>query len=120
MKKLLSLSLVLTAFAAHGQAPAAATPAVVVPPLTCTAPAFPANFDKGLNKKESEAFNAATKDYKKCMDSYFDARKVVVDQHNAIAKANADAAQAAAKQFNGFVEALNARIAAQGAKKKAE
>jgi|GEM_PF-2258286 len=119
MKKLLSLALALTAFAAQAQTPAAA-PASAVPPLACTAPPFPANFDKGLNKKESEGFNTATKEYKKCMDSYFDARKAVVDQHNAISKAHADAAQAAAKQFNGFVETLNARIAAQGAKKKGE
>lgn len=118
MKKLLALGLVSTVFAVHAQAPAAAAPAVAVPPLTCITPVFPANFDKGLNKKESDGFNAATKEYKKCMDAYFDARKAVVDQHNTIAKANADAAQAAAKQFNVFVDGLNARLAAQGAKKK--
>ena len=116
MKKPLALALLLTTVAAHAQAPAAA-PAPAVPPHGCSAPEFPANFDKGLNKKQSDTFNAATKAYKKCMDDYFDARKAVVDQHNAIAKANADAAQAAAKEFNVFVDGLNARLAAQGAKK---
>lgn len=118
MKKLLLASLLPFAAFAQIPAPAATATALSVPAHGCTQPTFPANFDKGLNKTESEAFNAANKDYKKCMDGFFAARKKVVDEHNAVSKAHADAAQAAVAEFNGYADALSARVKAQAAVKK--
>ena len=118
MNKILlaACALALPSLAAAAQAPAP-TPApaptvVVVPPPTCLRPVLP-SFEKPLTKVQSDKLNADGKAYKSCVNTYFDARKAVVDEHNAIAQAHGKAAQALSAEFNGYVDELNAKLAAQ-------
>ena len=129
MQKILLVAALLAPFALHAQAPAptaaAAAPAVLAatetaPAHGCVVPAIPANLEKGLNKKESEAFNAANRDYKKCMNTYFGDRKLAVEQHNVNANVHKMAAEAAAKEFNGYVDSYTARINAAQKAQEAE
>lgn len=116
MKKLYALGLLLSSTLASAQTPAPATadapaPAAVAP-MNCTRPVLPSS-TKALNKKESDKLNADNKSFQGCVKAYVGARKVVVDEHNAIAKAHADAAVAAQTEFNAYVADLNAHLAAR-------
>lgn len=115
MKKLFALGLLLSSAVASAQAPApaAAAPAPsTVAPMSCAKPVLlPPT--KALSKKESEKLNADNKSFQDCVKAYVGARKAVVDEHNAIAKAHADAAVAAQAEFNAYVTELNANLAAR-------
>ena len=108
MKKLLALGLLACSTAVLAQAPATAPTSVT--PMNCTKPVLsPAT--KALSKKESEKLNADNKVYQDCIKAYVNARKAVVDEHNTVAKAHADAAVAAQTTFNEYVGELNANLA---------
>jgi hypothetical protein len=102
---------------ARAQAPAVADDATV-PPATCVKPALP-DATKPLEKADSDKLNAQTKAYQVCADTYLKARRATAAKHQAIANANADAANALAAEFNGYASALdaynNARKAADAA-----
>ena len=112
MKKLFVLGLLLGSAAAMAQAPTTAPAAAptAVAPVNCTKPVLlPPT--KTLSKKESDKLNADNKAFQDCIKAYVNARKAVVDEHNAIAKAHADAAVAAQIAFNDYVGELNANLA---------
>ncbi|ROH92134.1 hypothetical protein ED208_07140 [Stagnimonas aquatica] len=110
MKKLFAFGLLLSSSALWAQAPEPA--AISVAPMNCTRPVLlPPT--KALSKKESEKLNADNKSYQDCVKAYVNARKAVVDEHNAISKAHADAAVAAQTEFNAYVTELNANLAAR-------
>lgn len=116
MKHLYALGLLLCSTAVAAQPPATTTapaaPAAAVAPANCTKPVLlPPS--KALSKKESEKLNADNKTYQDCIKAYVGARKLVVDEHNAIAKLHADAAVAAQTDFNAYVTELNANLAAR-------
>ena len=110
MKKLFALGLLLGSATAMAQAPAAAPAAATNAPANCTKPVLPPP-TKTMSKKESDKLNADNKTFQDCIKAYVGARKVVVDEHNAIAKAHADAAVAAQTEFNAYVGELNANLA---------
>lgn len=110
MKKLLALGLFACSTAVFAQAPAAAAAPTSVTPMNCTKPVLSPP-SKALSKKESEKLNADNKAYQDCIKAYVGARKAVVDEHNAVAKAHADAAVAAQTAFNEYVGELNANLA---------
>lgn len=114
MKKLFALGLLLGSATAMAQAPAAAPAATAAPtavaPANCTKPVLPPP-TKTMSKKESDKLNADNKTFQECIKAYVGARKAVVDEHNTIAKAHADAAVAAQTAFNAYVEELNANLA---------
>lgn len=66
-----------------------------------------------MSKKESDKLNAENKSFQGCVKAYVNARKQIVDEHNAISKAHADAAMAAQTEFNAYVAELNANLAAR-------
>ena len=111
MKKLYALGLLLCSVAASAQAPApVAAPATTVAPASCTKPVLSPP-TKAMSKKESDKLNVDNKSYQDCVKAYVTARKAVVDEHNAVAKAHADAAVAAQTDFNTYVTELNANLA---------
>lgn len=110
MKKLFALGLLLSSAAVYAQAPEPAAPGVAA--MSCARPVLlPPT--KALSRKESEKLNADNKSFQDCVKAYVGARKAVVDEHNAIAKAHADAAVAAQTEFNAYVTELNANLAAR-------
>jgi len=116
MKKLFALGLLLSSSVVSAQAPAPAAATAPAPatiaPMSCPRPVLlPPT--KALSKKESEKLNADNKSFQDCVKAYVGARKAVVDEHNAIAKAHADAAVAAQTEFNAYVTELNANLAAR-------
>lgn len=121
MKKtlLIGTALALTSLIAAAQSsapvPAPTAAVIVVAPANCLRPVLP-SFEKPLTKLQSDKLNADGKAYKTCVNTYFDARKAVVDEHNAIAQAHSKAAQALSAEFNGYVDELNAKLAAAQAK----
>ena len=111
MKKLLALGLLACSTAVLAQAPAAPAAAPTsVTPMNCTKPVLSPP-TKALSKKESDKLNADNKAYQDCIKAYVNARKAVVDEHNTVAKAHADAAVAAQTAFNDYVGELNANLA---------
>jgi hypothetical protein len=114
MKKLFALGLLLSSAMASAQTPAtvsAPAPAGVAP-MSCPRPVLlPPT--KAMSKKESEKLNTDNKSFQDCVKAYVGARKAVVDEHNAISKAHADAAVAAQSEFNAYVTELNANLAAR-------
>lgn len=109
----------LAAFAALALvAVSAAAEGVPVPASTCTKPVIPAG-DQPLLKVAADKLNAESKVYQTCVTAYHNARKAVVDEHNAIAQAHADAARKSDEDFNVYVDALNASIAARDKASKA-
>lgn len=102
---------------ASAQVPAAADDATV-PPATCVKPVLP-DATKPLDKAGSDKLNAETKAYQVCADTYLKARRAIAAKHQAIANANAEAANGLAGEFNSYAAALeaynNARKAADAA-----
>ena len=101
-----------SAMGACVQAPTIPVPTCVMPTLAGrTAPFTQAQADK---------LNAENRAYRDCVSAYHEARKAVVDEHNAIAVANANAAQKLDDEFNRYVEALDAALATPKKPSKAE
>ena len=65
------------------------------------------------SKADADKLNADNKSYQNCVNAYHNARKAVVEEHNAIAVANADAARKLDDEFNAYVETLNVNLAAR-------
>ncbi len=109
MKKLLLAAAVALAPAAFAADPApAATPAAVetVAPAQCNRPQI--QLDAAGKIKNAKELQPQVNAYQSCIDAYVTARKQVVDQHEAIAKANRDASNAAVKEFNDFAAEITA------------
>lgn len=106
-----------SAFAQTATAPVAAQP-VAVPAPTCVKPAIPEL--KALDKKASDALNAGSTAYQKCVQAYIAERREVAKQHEAIINANMNASNALAADFNAFGAQLEALSKARAAAKKDE
>ena len=91
--------------------------APAIPAPTCTKPAVPVPGTK-LDKKGSDALNAGATAYQTCVQAYLTERRSAAKQHEAIAKANTDASNALAAEFNGFATALEAFSVPHNAKAK--
>lgn len=108
-----------SAFAQTATAPAAAAAQpVAVPAPNCVKPAVPEL--KALDKKASDALNAGSTAYQKCVQAYITERREVAKQHEAIINANMNASNALAAEFNAFGSQLEALSKARAAAKKDE
>ncbi|MEO8740057.1 MAG: hypothetical protein ABI537_10180 [Casimicrobiaceae bacterium] len=93
------------AISALAQQPAPAptgTAAVAVPPPTCAKPEFPGAFS---DQRRFDRFNKDSKTYTDCIKKYIAETKAVAD-------ANIAAGNAAIKDFNAYIEEVDARQAA--------
>jgi hypothetical protein len=109
MKRLMLAVAVLLAHAALAADPVpAAAPAAAeaIPASNCLRPQL--QLDAAGKIKDPKAMQAQVNAYQNCIDAYVAQRKQVVDQHEAAAKANRDAGNAAVKEFNDFAEELSA------------
>ena len=109
-KSLLAISLLASA-AAFAEAP-------TIPEPTCVKPLLPPGITP-LSKAQADKLNADNKTYERCVTDYHNTRKALVDEHNAIAVANATAAKKLDEEFNSYVESLNASLAAREKASKA-
>lgn len=105
------------ALAQTSAAPAAAQ-AAAVPPPNCTKPVIPEL--KALDKKASDALNAGSTAYQKCVQAYISERREIAKQHEAIINANMNASNALAQEFNAFGAQLDALSKARAAANKGE
>ena len=99
---LLAISLLASA-AAFAQAP-------VIPEPVCVKPLIPPGVAP-LSKAQADKLNADNKTYEKCVSTYYNARKAVVDEHTAIINANAAAGKKLNEEFNAYLDVLNASLA---------
>lgn len=107
-----SSALAQTAPASTSPAPATSTAAVPgVPANDC---AKPTPLSDVPSQPEVKKFNAQAKVYQTCVQAYVNARRDDLNKYEALAKANAAAANAAIKDFNAFVKALQAKTKAKG------
>ncbi|HZR36264.1 MAG TPA: hypothetical protein VFA75_12885 [Nevskia sp.] len=108
MKQLLLAAVALAPVAFAADPAAAATPPAVetVAPAQCLRPQI--QLDGAGKIKNAKELQAQVNTYQSCVDAYVSQRRQVVDQHEAIAKANRDASNAAVKEFNDFAAELSA------------
>lgn len=88
---------------------------VPVPAANCIKPTVPA-VGTSLDKAKADKLNAETTAYGACADAYLKARRATTKKYQDIANTHADAGNAFATDFNGFVATLEAFSKAQAAK----
>jgi hypothetical protein len=108
MKITTLIAAALLSQAAYAADPA---PAEAIPPMSCAKPQL--QLDENGKLKNGKEVQAQVGPYGKCVDAYVAERKQAVDAHDAAAKANRAAGNAAVTEFNDFADALRA---AQGQK----
>lgn len=103
MKKFaLAAGLVLAATAAAAQTAATPAPAVDIPKPKCVAPRVPGEVMR-QDMHEMDRFNRDIKAYKDCVSAY-------VAERQAASKANIEAGNAAAEEYNKTIKALNEEL----------
>ena len=100
----MSTRLILIAALALATLPALADDAI--PSASCTKPEL--QTDAGGKLKNVKELNGQASAYQTCIQGYIADRNKVADQLDAQSKANRKAANAAANDFNSFVDALKA------------
>lgn len=75
-----------------------------VPAAGCVEPPLPPARPR---TEELDRFGQQLADYRRCVEQYVQARSVAVKQHNALARANAEAANAAVQRLTGLMTRLN-------------
>ncbi len=100
-KPALAAGLVLAATAAVAQN-TSSTPAPQVPKHSCEAPAVP-GATRRQDLREMDRFNKAAKAYKECMQAY-------IAERQAASKAQIDAANAAAEEYNQTVKKMEEEL----------
>jgi hypothetical protein len=94
------------AFAAD-TAPATTPPATeTIPTMSCSKPQL--QLDPAGKLKNPKELQTQVNTYQSCIDSYIAERKQAVNLHEAAAKANRDAGNAAVKEFNDFAAEISA------------
>ena len=88
---------------------------VAVPVASCIKPVVPA-VGTPLDKAKADKLNAEATAYAACADAYLKARRATTKKYQDIANTHADAGNAFATDFNGFVAALDTFSKAQAAK----
>jgi hypothetical protein len=96
---------------------ALAQTSVPVPASSCSKPVLPA-IDSPMDDKAAKKLNADSTAYAACVETYMKERRAVAEEHRGIFEANANAANAAAKEFNNFSTELTALSAARADKTK--
>ncbi len=94
--------MVASAFAQQPAPEAASASTVTVAPPTCVKPEFPGPFS---DQRRFDRFNKESKSYADCIKKYIAETKAVSD-------ANIAAGNAAIKDFNAYIEEVDARQAA--------
>jgi peptidoglycan hydrolase CwlO-like protein len=98
-KTVLAVVLSVATFSAWAAEPA---PAETIQANPCKTPDLSA-IGTSLTKEQADTINANNKAYQECVQNY-------VNQQQALGNAHLQAAQDAAKQFNDYMKALNAKL----------